>query len=151
MLFPFFLPLACVISSFNISNQVISLREECKPKVFEKRILRRIFGPKRNAIEGWRRLSDEKLHILYRSSNIVRMIKSKKLRWAGHLAEWKKGKSACIILTGNSTGKRLLGKSRYGWKLNIEMDLKEMDINTRNWIELAQNRDHWSALNLWVS
>ena len=78
----------------------LTLREESRLRVFENRILRRIFGPKRE----WGRLHNEELHSLYRSPNIVRVTKSTRLRWAGHVARMEEGKSAFKILTSKSTG-----------------------------------------------
>ena len=79
---------------------------------FENRILRRIFGPKRDENGEWRRLNDEELHILYRSPNIVRVIKSRRLRWAGHVARIWGGRSAFKMLTGKPTGRRILRRPR---------------------------------------
>ena len=87
----------------------LTLREVCRLRVFENRILRRIFGPKRDE-NG--RLHNEELHSLYRSPNIVRAIKSRRLRWAGHVARMEEGRSAFKILTGKPTGKRPLGRPR---------------------------------------
>ena len=101
----------------------LTLSEECRLSVFENRILRRIFGPKRDANGNRRRLHSEELHNLYRSPNIVRVIKSKRLRWSGHVAIMKEVRSAFNII-----------------KDNIRMDLKEIDINTRNLINSAQDR-----------
>ena len=70
------------------------LREECRLRVFENRILRRIFGPKRDENGEWRRLHNEELHSLYRSHNIIKVNKSRRLRWAGHVARIEEGKSA---------------------------------------------------------
>ena len=85
---------------------------------------------------------------MYRSSNIVRVIKSRRLRWAGHVARTKEGRSAFKILTGTPTGKRPLGKPRGRWEdnISIRINLKEMGINTRNWADSAQERDYWRAL-----
>ena len=80
----------------------------------------------------WRRLHNEELHCLYRSANVVRMIKSRRLRCAGHVARMEENRSAFKILTDSPTGKRLLGRSRHGWEDNIRMDIKEICINTRN-------------------
>ena len=78
----------------------LTLREECRLRVFENRILRRIFGPRRDEHGEWRKLHNEELHSSYRSPNIVRVIKSRRLRSAGHVARMKEGRSALKILTG---------------------------------------------------
>ena len=93
-------------------------------------------------------------HSLYRSPNIIRVIKSRSLRWEGYIARME-GKSAYKILTGTPIGKRPLGRPRRRWEDNIRMDLKEMGINTRNWVNSAQDMDYWrdlvnAALNLRV-
>ena len=80
--------------------------------------------------------------IVYRSPNIVRVIKSRRFRWAGHVARMEEGRSAFKILTGTSTGKR----PRRRWQGNIRMDLKEIGANTRNWDDSAQDRDYWRVL-----
>ena len=89
-----------------------TLREERRLRVFENRILRRIFEPKRDENGEWRRLHNEELHSLYRSLNIVRVIKYRRLRWAGHVARMEEGRSAFKILTGKSIEKRPLGRPR---------------------------------------
>jgi hypothetical protein len=83
---------------------------------------------------------------LYRSPNIVRVTKSRRLRWAGHVARMEEGRSAFKMLTSIPTGKRPLGRPRRRWEDNIRMDLKEIGINTRNWVNLAPDRDYWRAL-----
>jgi hypothetical protein len=83
---------------------------------------------------------------LYRSPNIVKVIKSRKLRWAGHIARMEEARSAFKILTGKPTGKRPLRRPRRRWEDNIRMDLKEIGTNTRNWVVSAQDRDYWRAL-----
>ena len=107
--------------------------------VFENRILRRIFGPKRDENGEWRRLHNEEL--LYFSPNIVRVIKSKRLRWAGHVARMEEGRSAFKILTGKPTEKRPLGRPRRRWEDNIRMDLEEIGINAGIWVDSAQDRN----------
>ena len=77
----------------------------------------------------WRRLRNEELHSLYRSSNIVRAIKSRRLRWVGHVTRMEEGRSAFNILTRKPTGKRPLGKPRHRSKDNIKMGLEEIGIN----------------------
>ena len=114
-------------------------------RVFKNRILRSIVGPKRDENGEWRRLHNEELHCLYCSPNIVRVIKSRRLRWTGHVARMDEGRSVFKILTGTPAGKRPLGRPRHRWD-NIRMDLKEIGINTRNWVNLAQDRDYWRAL-----
>ena len=89
----------------------------------ENRILRRIFVPTRDENGEWRRLHNEELHSLYHSPNLVRVIKSRKLRWAGHVARMEEGRIAFKILTGKPTGKRILGRPRRRWEDNIRMDI----------------------------
>ena len=79
----------------------LTLREECRLRVFVNRILRRIFWPKRGENGEWRRFHNEELYSLYRSPNIVRVIKSRRLRWAGHVARMEEGRSAFKILAVN--------------------------------------------------
>ena len=113
---------------------IIKLRKECRLRVFQNRILRRIFGPKMDENGEWRRLHKE-LHSLYHLVNIVKVIKSRRLRWAGHVAKREEGRSAFKILTGKPTGKRPLGRPRHRWADNIRIDLKEIGINTINWVD----------------
>ena len=102
----------------------LTLGDECRLRVFENRILRRIFGPKRDENGEWRRLHNEELHSFYRSPNIVRMIKSRILRWAGHVARMEEGRSAFKILTGKPTG--TLGRPRRRLEDIVRMDLEEI-------------------------
>ena len=104
----------------------------------------------------WRRFHNEELQSLYSLPKIVRVIKSSRLRWAGQVVRMEDCRSAFKILTGTSTGKRPLGRPRRRWEDNITMDLKEISINKRNWVDLAQDRDYWRdlvnvAFNLQVS
>ena len=100
----------------------LTLREESRLRIFENRILSRIFGPKRDENAEWRRVHNEELCILYRSPNIVRVNKSRRLRWAGYVARMEEGRSAFKILTGKPTGKRSLGRPRRRREDNIRMD-----------------------------
>ena len=79
-------------------------------------------------------------------NNIVRVIKSRRLRWASHVARMEVDRSTFKILTGTHTGKIPLGRPRRRWEDNIRMDLKEIRVNTRNWADSAQDRDYWRAL-----
>ena len=83
---------------------------------------------------------------MYRSPNIFRVIKSRRLRWAGHVARMEKGRSSFKIVTGKPTEKILLGRCRRRGENNIKMDLEEMDINAGNLVDSAQDRDYWRAL-----
>ena len=101
-------------------------------------ILRRIFGPKSDANGEWRRLHNEKFHSVYPSPNIVRVITSRRLRWAGHVIRMEEGRSAFKILTGTHPGKIPLERPKYKWEDIIRMDLTEIGINMRNWDDSAQ-------------
>jgi hypothetical protein len=93
--------------------------------VFENRVLRRIFGLKRDEVtEGWRKLHNEELHNLYSSPSIIRVIKLRRMRWAGHAARMGERRNAYTILVGKPEGKRPLGRPRRRWVDNIEMDLR---------------------------
>ena len=102
----------------------LTLMEECRLRLFENRILRRLFGPKRDANGEWRRLHNKELHSLYRSLNIVRVMNSRRLRWAGHVARMEEGRSAVKILTGTPARKGSLGKPKRRWEDNIRMYVK---------------------------
>jgi hypothetical protein len=116
------------------------LREEHRLRVFENRVLRKIFGPKREEDGSWRKLHNDELHTLYSSPNIVRVIKARKMRWAGHVARMGKGRGVYRVLVGRPEGKRPLGRPRRRWEENIKMDLSEIWIDGANWIRLAQDR-----------
>jgi hypothetical protein len=114
--------------------------------VFENRVLRRIFGPKRDAVMGgWRKLHSEELHNLYSSPSIIRIIKSRRMRWVGHVARMREKRNVYRLLVGKPEGKRPLGRPRRRWMDNIKMDLLEIGVNVVDWIGLAQDRYKWRA------
>jgi transcription termination factor 2 len=123
------------------------LREERRLRVFENRVLRRIFGPERDEVTGeWRKLHNEELNDLYSSPTIVRVIKSRRMRWAGHVARMGEGRGVYRVLVGKREGKRLHGRPRRRWKDNIKADLQEVGCVSMDWIEPAKDRDRWRAL-----
>jgi hypothetical protein len=115
--------------------------------VFENRVLRRIFESKRDGVTGgWRKLHNEELHNLYSSPSIIRIIKSRRMRWVGHVARMREKRNEYRLLVGKPEGKRLLGRLRRRWIDNIKMDLLEMGLSVVDWIGLAQDRYRWRAL-----
>ena len=108
------------------------------------KLLRRIFGLTRDENEEWKRLQNDVLH------RLIHLIKTRILRWAGHVARMEKGRSTLKILTV-----KRLGRPRHRWEYDIRMDLKEMCVNTRDWADSALRRGYWrplvnAALILWV-
>jgi hypothetical protein len=125
----------------------VTLREEHRLRVFENRVLRRIFGPKRDEVTGeWGKLHNEELRDLYSSPSIIRIIKSRKMRLAGHVARMGEKRNAYRLLVGKPVGKRPLGIPRRRWVDNIGMDLGEVGWGGVDWIGLAQDRNRWRAL-----
>ena len=124
----------------------LTSREERKPRVFQNTVLRRIFGLNKDEVtREWRKLNNEELNDLYSSPNIVRVIKSRIIRWAGHVACMGERRGVYRVLEGKPEGNRPLGKPRRRWDHNIKMDLQEVGRGGMDWIELAQNRDRWRA------
>jgi hypothetical protein len=118
------------------------LREERRLRVFEKRVLRRVFGPKRDGVTGeCRKLHNEELNDLHSLSNIVRVVKSRRMRWAGHVARIGEERGMHRVLVGKPEGKRPLGRPRRRWEDNINMDIEEVGGGRGDWMELAQDRD----------
>ena len=105
-----------------------------------------LFVPKRDEVTGmWRKLHNDELRDLYSLPNIVRVVKSRRMRWAGHVAHMGEGRGMHRVLVGKPEGKRPLGRPRRRWKDNIKMDLQEVG-GSGDWMELAQDRDRWRAL-----
>ncbi|KAJ4441278.1 hypothetical protein ANN_11132 [Periplaneta americana] len=131
---------------YGCETWTLTLREEHRLRVFENKVLRKIFGAKRDEITGeWRKLHNAELHSLYSSHDIIRNIKSRRLRWAGHVARMGESRNPYRVLVGRPEGKRPLGRPRCRWEDNIKMDLREVGYDDRDWINLAQDRDRWRA------
>jgi hypothetical protein len=111
-------------------------------------LLRRIFGPKRDKMAGcWRKPHNEELHDLYSSPSIVRVIKSRRMRWTGHVARMgEEVRGAYNILAARPEGRRPLGRPRIRWEDNIKMDLREIRFGDVDWIHCTQDRDRWRAV-----
>jgi hypothetical protein len=116
------------------------LREEHRLRVFENRVLRRIFGPKRGKTDR-----GENCIMMNLIACIVRVIKSSRMRWAGHVARMGEGRCVYRDLVGRPEGKRPLGRPRRRWEDNIKMDLEEIGLDGTNWIRLTQHRVRWWA------
>jgi hypothetical protein len=114
--------------------------------VFENRVLRRIFGPRRDEVTDRRKLHNEELHDLYSSPSIIRIMKAKRMRWAGHVTRMGEKRNAYRLLVGKPEGRRPLERPERRWLDNIRMDLLKVGWADVDWICLAQDRDRWRAL-----
>jgi hypothetical protein len=118
----------------------LTLREQHRVRVFENRVLRRIFGPKRDEVTGeWRKLHSEELHILYSSPNIIRQIKSRRMR-VGHVACMGEKRNVYRVLMGKPEGKRPLERPRHRWEDGIRMDLREIGWADYKRLGIKQNQ-----------
>jgi hypothetical protein len=132
-------------SNNNNNNWSLTLREEHRLRVFGNRMPRRISGPKRDEIiGGWRELHSEKLQKLRSSSDIIRMIKSR--RMSRTCSTHGEKKNACRVLVGKPEEQRPLGRSIRRWEDNIKVHLREIGCGGMEWINVAQDRDQWRAL-----
>jgi hypothetical protein len=121
---------------------VSDIKEEHILRMSENRVLRRLFGPKRDEVTGgWRKLHKEELHYLYSSPSVLRMMKSRRMRWAGYVARMGEKRNAYRILVGKPEGKRPLGRPRH-WRVDsVKMELREITWDGMDWLDLAQNKD----------
>jgi hypothetical protein len=123
------------------------LSEERKLKVFENRVLRTVFGPRRDEVTGeWRKLHNEQLNYLYALPNTARVVKSRRMRWAGNVARMGEGRVVHRVLVGKPEGKGPLGRPRRRWEDNIKRDLQEVGGDCGDCMERSQDRDSWRAL-----
>ncbi|KAJ4443916.1 hypothetical protein ANN_05703 [Periplaneta americana] len=142
---------------YGCATWTLTLRKKRRLKVFENKVLRKIFGAKRDEVTGeWRKLHNADLHALYSSPDIIRNIKSRRLRWAGHVARMGESRNAYSVLVGRPEGIRHLWRPRRRWEDNIKIELREVGYDGRDWINLAQDRDQWrayarAAMNLRIS
>jgi len=135
------------VVSYGCETWSLTLREERRLRVFENRGLRRIFGPKKDEVRReWRKLHNEELNDLYFSPSIVRVIKSRRMRWAGHVARIREKRGVYRVLVGKPGRKRPLERPMHRGEDNIKMDLQEVGCGGMDWIELAQDRGRWRAL-----
>ncbi|KAJ4443847.1 hypothetical protein ANN_05634 [Periplaneta americana] len=131
---------------YGYETWTLTSRKEHKLRVFENKVFRKIFGAKRDEVTGeWRKLHNTELHALYSSPDIIRNIKSRRLRWEGHIARMGESRNAYRVLVGRPEGKRPLGRPRRRWEDNIKMDLREVEYDGRDWINLPQDRARWRA------
>jgi hypothetical protein len=122
----------------------LTLREEHTLRAFENRVLRRIFGHKREEMAGgWRRLHSEEFHNLHTSPNTIRVIKSRRMRWTGYVVRMGYMRRAYKMLIGKPEWKRQLGRPGYKGEDNIRMGLRETEWEVVNWMHLAPDRDQW--------
>jgi hypothetical protein len=125
----------------------LTLREKRSLRMFENRVLRRVFGPTRDEATGeWRKLYNEELNDLYPLPNIMRVVNSRKNEIGGVCGAYGRGERCAQGVGGEARGKEQLGRPRRKWEDNIKMDLKEVGGGWRDWMELGQDRNRWRTL-----
>jgi hypothetical protein len=125
----------------------LALREDHRLRVFENRVLRRIFGPRMEEDGSWRRMHNDVLLSLRFPTDVVRVIKSRSMRWDGHVARMGERTGVYRVLVGRTEGKKPVGRPRRRWEDNIKLDLREIGIDGANWIQLAQDTVRWRAFD----
>jgi hypothetical protein len=143
MFMHFFLPVVL----YGCETWSLTLREKHRLRVLENRVLRRIFGPKWDEVTSeWRKMHNKELHDLYSSPSIIRIIKSRRMRWAGHVARMGEKRNSYRLLVGKPEGKRTLGRPRRRWMDSIRMGLGKVEWVDVDWIGLAKDRNRWRAV-----
>jgi len=136
-----------IVVLYECATWSLTFWEERSLRVFENRVLKRILGLKCDGLRReWRKLHNEEMNDLYSSPNIVRMIKSRRMRWEGHVTRMGERRGLYRGLVGKSERRRQLGRPRRRWEDNIKMGLEEVGCRGMDWIKLAQDRDRWRAL-----
>jgi hypothetical protein len=133
---------------YGCENWSLTSREKHRLRVFEHRVLRRIYGPKRDEETGqWRKLHNGELHNLWPSPDIIRQIKSKRMRWAWYVAREEEGRNLNRVLVGKPERKRPPERPRRRWEDGIKMNLREIGWGGGvEWVHLVQDRDRWRAV-----
>jgi hypothetical protein len=131
--------------SYGYETWSLTLRKENRLRLSEDTVLRRMFESKREEDKSCRKLHNDELHSLHYSPNFVKVIKSRRMRWAGHVARMGEGRNVYRILVGRPEGKKPLRRPKRKWEDNIKMDLREIGIDGVNWIRLAQDWIRWRA------
>jgi hypothetical protein len=121
----------------------LTLREEHKLRVFENRVLRRIFRPKRDGVTGgWRKLHNEELQDLYSSPSIISIIKARRMWWTGHVARMGEKRNVYSLLVGKPEGKGPLGRSRPRWVDNFKLHVLQIRLGGVDWIGVAHDGEN---------
>jgi hypothetical protein len=126
------------VTLYTCETWSLTLREEHRLRVFENRVLRRIFGRKSDAVKReWRKFPNEELHNLYSSPNIIRLIKARRMRWAGHVVCMGEERKVYKILVGKPKGWRPLIRARHGRENGIRLDLREIGLGSGDWLRIG--------------
>jgi hypothetical protein len=132
-----------LVVEYGCETWSLTIRKEPRLRVFENRVLRTMFEPKRGEIiGGLRKLHNDELHNLPSSPDIIRMIKSRRMRWAWHVARMGEEMKSYRFLAGKPDGKRPLGRRTRGWEDSIKIDPREIGWGGMDWINMVQDRDH---------
>jgi hypothetical protein len=141
------MPIILPVVLYGCGTWSLTLREEHRLRMFHNSLLRRLFGPKRDEVMGdSRKQHNEEIRNLCSSPNIIRMIRSRRMRWTGHVARLGEKRNPYMILVGKTEGRKPLGRPRYGWVDNNKIDLRKIEWNDMDWNHLAQDRDQWRPL-----